>query len=146
MASHDDVDAIRFSLSATTPNRTIRQGSVLVIFVEMRNSSTVTVLASAGYRNPPIELHLWNAHGEEIANTSNSDLAEGTAFRETAARRLVAVRFDPGEKVRFQVYIPLKVQPGDYRLLARTAVQPDTSHSQTAVIVDSNPVPLTVCK
>lgn len=140
----DDVHEIRFSVTVATRARTVPQGAVIVLFVEMRNSSTFPVVVSAGYRDPPIELHLWNVHGEDVVRVRNGEIADGSAFKLAPARRLIAATFASGEKVRFRIYIPLHVEIGEYRIGARTAIQPDVSQSHTAVVVDSNRVPIVV--
>ena len=93
-SSRDDVGDIRFSISVATTRRTALADSVVPFFIEMRNSSPFSVVASAGYRDPPIEVHIWSARGEDIVKLPNADLADGSAFKEVPNRRLVAVRFD----------------------------------------------------
>jgi hypothetical protein len=145
--SQDKLGDIRFSLSVSTatPERTVSAGSVISVVVEMRNSSLFPVLATAGYRDPPIELHIWNAGGEDIVKPTASDITNGSAFKETATRRLVAVRFDAGEQVRVRIYLPMRVIAGEYQIGVRTAVQRDASDSRSVVVVDSNHLAVTVC-
>ena len=144
-SSRDDVGDIRFSISVPTTRRTALAGSVVPFFVEMRNSSLFSVVASAGYRDPPIELHIWNARGEDVVKLPNADLADGSAFKKVPNRRLVAIRFDIGEKVRFQVHIPMHFPAGEYHIVARTAIQPELGGSRSVMLVESNHLPVTLC-
>ena len=87
--------------------------------------------------------HIWNSHGAAVIGAGKAEISDGSAFR--AGDPLIALRFEAGEKVRFHVYVPIAVGAGEYEIGFRTAVQPDASKSEAAVIVDSNRVPVTVC-
>lgn len=144
-ASPEELGDIRFSLSLATPTRTTASDSVVLLLVEMRNASAFPVLASAGFRDPPIEVHVWNARGKDIVKLTNSEIADGTAFKETSSRRLAAVRFDAGEKVRFLIHLPMRLASGEYQIALRTAIQREASDSKSVVVVESNHVPVTLC-
>jgi len=144
LISQDDIHGIRFTISVSTPARKVTQGAVVVVFVEMRNSSHFPVLVSAGYRDPPIELHLWNRQGDDLVRKRNAEIADGSAFKTAATERPITLRFAPGESVRFRIYIPLLAGEGEYRIGVRTAVQMEPGQSQTAVVVDSNRLPILI--
>ena len=145
LLSPSDLESVSFSVTVAAPNRVVAQGAVVLLSVEMRNSSPFRVLVSAGHADPPLELHIWNSHGTDVIRTKKAEIADGSAFRESSRGGLIALRFEPGETAKVHLYVPMAVTAGEYQIGVRTVVQPDVSKSDAAVVVDSNRVPLTVC-